>query len=95
MSGSFDPYHKWLGIPPRDQPANHYRLLGLNLFESDGEVIKLAADRQIGYVAGIQPDDHTDAADRLLIQLGEARDCLLDPEKKKLYDEGLSDGQKG
>jgi len=23
----FDPYHKWLGIPPAEQPLNHYRLL--------------------------------------------------------------------
>ncbi len=30
---NFDPYHKWLGIPPDEQPANHYRLLGLELFE--------------------------------------------------------------
>ncbi len=36
---TFAPYHKWLGIPPADQPANHYRLLGLNLFESDPDVI--------------------------------------------------------
>jgi hypothetical protein len=28
-----DPYDEWLGIPPKDQPPNHYRLLGLELFE--------------------------------------------------------------
>lgn len=27
MGVPFDPYHKWLGIPPKDQPPNHYRLL--------------------------------------------------------------------
>lgn len=31
---NFDPYHKWLGIPPDEQPANDYRLLGHGLFES-------------------------------------------------------------
>ncbi len=41
----FDPYHKWLGIPAKDQPANHYRLLGLDLFEADAEVIESAAMR--------------------------------------------------
>jgi hypothetical protein len=28
MAG-FDPYHVWLGIPPHEQPPNHYRLLGI------------------------------------------------------------------
>ena len=27
----FDPYRKWLGIPPQEQPPNHYRLLGIGL----------------------------------------------------------------
>ena len=43
MSTSFDPYHKWLGIPPDQQPAHHYRLLGIGLFESDADVIEAAA----------------------------------------------------
>mgnify|MGYP001446848472 CR=1 FL=1 len=38
----FDPYHKWLGIPPHDQPADHYRLLGIERFENDVDVISLA-----------------------------------------------------
>jgi hypothetical protein len=25
----FDPYRKWLGIPPKDQPPHYYRLLGI------------------------------------------------------------------
>ena len=44
MAEGFDPYHKWLGIPPKDQPPNHYRLLGIELFESDPEVIDMAAE---------------------------------------------------
>jgi hypothetical protein len=43
----FDPYYKWLGIPPKDQPANHYRLLGVSLFEPDPEVIASAADSRM------------------------------------------------
>ena len=34
MSESFDPYHKWLGISPKDQPPNHYRLLAIDEFEA-------------------------------------------------------------
>jgi hypothetical protein len=47
MTMSFDPYHKWLGIPSREQPPNHYRLLGISLFESDPDVIDAAANRQM------------------------------------------------
>jgi hypothetical protein len=35
IAQEFDPYHRWLGIPPNQQPANLYRLLGIELFESD------------------------------------------------------------
>src|SRR5262245_33497292 len=54
VQAGFDPYHKWLGIPPKDQPANHYRLLGLALFEHDAEVIESAADRQMAHVRTYQ-----------------------------------------
>ena len=37
----FNAYHKWLGIPPEEQPPNHYRLLGIALFEKD--TIKLTS----------------------------------------------------
>jgi len=43
---AFDPYHRWLGIPPAEQPPNHYRLLSLPLFESDLDVIETAVERQ-------------------------------------------------
>ena len=47
MSEQFDAYHKWLGIPPKDQPPHHYRLLGLDPFESDPAVIEKIARRDI------------------------------------------------
>jgi hypothetical protein len=28
MPEAFDPYHKWLAIPPEEQPPHHYRLWG-------------------------------------------------------------------
>ncbi len=27
--GPFDPYYRWLSIPREEQPADHYRLLGI------------------------------------------------------------------
>ena len=56
---SFDPYYDWLGIPPAESAGggpNHYRLLGLQVFESNPRVIENAADRLMtqlrGFAAG-------------------------------------------
>ena len=43
MPESFDAYHKWLGIPADQQPADHYRLLGIGAFEADPDVIEAVA----------------------------------------------------
>ena len=48
----YDVYHLWLGIPPEEQPPNHYRLLGVPAFEQNVEVIRNAADRQNLGLAG-------------------------------------------
>jgi hypothetical protein len=40
MADSFDPYYKWLAIPPQEQPPNYYRLLGVPVFTSDPEVLE-------------------------------------------------------
>ncbi len=85
----FDPYRKWLGIPEWEQPPNHYRLLGINLFENDLDVIETAADRQMGHIRNYQAGKHSQLSQRLLNELSAARVCLLNPEKKKAYDEKL------
>jgi len=66
MSQDFDPYHKWIGIRPKDQPPNHYRLLGLELFESDPDVIDAAAFRQTTHVCAYQLGPHSDCWQKLL-----------------------------
>ena len=58
MAHSFDPYHQWLGISPKDQPPNHYRLLGVDLFESDLDVISNAADQRMAHVRSFQTGQH-------------------------------------
>jgi WD40 repeat protein/tetratricopeptide (TPR) repeat protein len=85
----FDVYHKWLGIPPSEQPPNQYRLLGVSLFESDPEVIDAAANRQMSYVQGFANSEHAAASQAMLNELSEARLCLLDPWKKSVYDETM------
>jgi tetratricopeptide (TPR) repeat protein len=85
----FDPYHKWLGIPSSEQPPNHYRLLGISLFESDPDVIDAAANRQMSYIQGFANSEHGALSQRILNELAEARLCLLDTQRKGEYDEAL------
>lgn len=89
MSETFDPYHKWLGIPPADQPASYYRLLGIAEFESDADVIQFAADRQMAHVRSFQTGRHAAESQRLLNELSTARVVLLKPERKTAYDAEL------
>jgi len=89
MTGQFDPYHAWLGIPPRHQPPNHYRLLGVQAFESDADVIGNAADRQMGHLRTYQTGKHEALSQRLLNEIAAAKVCLLNPQKKASYDERL------
>jgi hypothetical protein len=85
----FDPYYKWLGIPPKDQPPHIYRLLALEPFESDIEVIDAAANRQMAYVHQRATGEHAAWSQKLLNELSVARLCLLDPQKKAAYDARL------
>lgn len=89
MAETFDPYRKWLGIPTQDQPPHHYRLLGIELFESDPDVIDHAADRQMAHVRGFQSGQNSAASQKLLSELSAARVCLLNAEKKSAYDTQL------
>jgi len=86
MSETFDPYRKWLGIPPKDRPPHHYRLLGIPLFEDDSDVIENAADRQMAHVRSFQSGKNSEHSQRLLNELAAAKVCLLNPQRKQQYD---------
>jgi formylglycine-generating enzyme required for sulfatase activity len=85
----FDPYHRWLGIPPKDQPPNHYRLLGVELFEADPDVIENAADKQTVHLRTFQLSKYRDLAEELLNEVASARICLLNPPTRAIYDAQL------
>lgn len=85
----FDPYLQWLGIRDPQRPPNHYRLLGLELFEANESVIANAADRQMAHVRTFQSGQHAETSQRVLNELAAARVCLLKPEKKAAYDQQL------
>ena len=86
MSEQFDAYHKWLGILPKDQPPNAYRLLGLELFEDDADTISHAADRQMAHIRTFQTGRYSQQSQWLLNQLSAARVLLPNPAKKAQYD---------
>jgi hypothetical protein len=89
MSDSFDPYYIWLGIPPKDQPPNHYRLLGIQELEENMDVIDAAANRQTTYLHEMAAGPHRKESQQLLNELAGARRCLLNPEHKRQYDAKL------
>lgn len=89
MADEFDPYRSWLGIRDAKRPPNHYRLLGLEAFEDDAEVISNAADRQMSHVRTFQAGKYSEISQRLLNELSGARLTLLDVKRKKPYDEKL------
>jgi len=85
----FDAYHKWMGIPAAEQPADFYRLLGLARFESDPDVIDAAANKQMAYLRGCAKGDHADLAEEILNEVARARLCLLNEQQKSAYDADL------
>jgi hypothetical protein len=89
MAEKFDPYYKWLGIPPKDQPPHHYRLLGIELFETDRDVIDAAANRLMGYLKELAAGDDASHSQKLLNEISRARLCLLNKDKKAAYDREL------
>ena len=90
MSADFDPYHKWLGIPKDQRPPTYYQLLGITPDEQDAEVIEEAAVRQTTHVRAYQMGPHAAECTRILNELAQARQTLLNPAKRKAYDERLA-----
>jgi hypothetical protein len=86
---AFDPYYQWLGIPPKYQPPDHYRLLGLEQFENNSEVIRDAVARQMAHVRTYQLGPQLALSQKILNELGAAKACLSDPKKKAAYDAQL------
>lgn len=86
----FDPYHKWLGIPPDQRPPTYYQLLGVSPGEEDVEVIEEAAIRQAAHLRTYQIGPHATECTRVLTEIAEARRVLRDPAKRRTYDQSLA-----
>jgi hypothetical protein len=89
MGTAFDPYHKWLGIPPDRQPPDHYTLLAVQVFEKDPDVIDSAADQRMSHLRKFQTGQYSDLSQKLLNEVANARVCLLNAAKKAEYDRKL------
>ena len=89
MPKEFNPYHKWLGIPPNQQPANHYQLLGIANFENDLEVISAAADRQMAHLRTKSSGNSSDLSEKLLNEIAQAKIVLLNNDKREAYNKAL------
>lgn len=89
MTRPFDAYHVWLGIPPGEQPPDHYRLLGIPLFERDPDVIEQAAERQTAFLRQMETGPHGETVRRILREVAQARATLLNPATRATYDEVL------
>jgi len=76
-------YRKLLGI--KEDSPDHYQLLRIERFESDPDVISIAADRQMVYLRTLRNSD----AEQLLNEVSAARVCLLNPARKAEYDRSL------
>lgn len=85
----FDPYYKWLGISPKDRPLTYYRLLGLERFESDEELIGTAVARQRASLAALVSEEYAGVAAKLLKQIESAGEVLRDPRRRAAYDAKL------
>ncbi|MEX2559796.1 MAG: HEAT repeat domain-containing protein, partial [Pirellulales bacterium] len=89
MADTFDPYHKWLGIPEDQRPATHYQLLGISPDEHDQAVIAAAVARVSAYIRNFSASRHSQEAARILQEITAAQACLLDPGRRAVYDAAL------
>ena len=89
VADEFDPYYTWLGIRPEEQPADHYRLIGLRQFEGNADVISNALDQKMQFLRTMQVGKRSALSQKLLNEISAAGGCLLDPQKKQAYDKEL------
>jgi len=80
---------EWLGIPATEQPPNHYRLLGLPLFETDRAKIDAAAEDAMARVRKAAGREQMELAGKVLTMLKSARTCLLNDAVRQEYDARL------
>ena len=89
MPDAFDPYYEWLGIPPKHQPADYFRLLGVDSDESDPKVIEHASKQRLAYLRTLQTGPRAKIANQILNEVVRAKRTLLDPNLRQAYEAKL------
>ncbi len=84
-----NPYHTILGLDSAVTEPDHYELLGLQLFEDDEQAIRQAAQTQYDAAYNWRLSEYYADAKRLMDEVVDARDELLDSDAKQEYDEAL------
>ena len=80
-----DPYD-WLGVPKGTRPPTHYQLLGLDPAVAEPAAVRAATDRQLRSLMPHLTGPDALAAEQVWTELEEARDTLLDPDRRAHYD---------
>ncbi len=89
MSAPFDPYYTWLGIAPTEQPADYYRLLGVQRFEANADAIQSAMDQRMHFLRTLQVGPRSALSQSLLNEVAHVGACLLNSSDKAVYDRKL------
>jgi hypothetical protein len=76
---------RWLDLPDKDWPPDHYRLLGLPAGEADVHQIEQRVHERL---ATVRPNQlaHPEQATEAMNRLAQAFVCLTDPKAKAAYD---------
>ncbi|MDD5055727.1 MAG: hypothetical protein PHZ00_05685 [Candidatus Peribacteraceae bacterium] len=83
----FDPLLEWFGVPP--DAHTFYAVLGIDPGETDGPTIEAAAKDRLEYLKRHLNGSHADAAQRVRKIVEDAQTCLLDPKKRRAYNEKI------
>lgn len=89
-----DAYTEYLDLPPGHRPPHLYELLGLELFCSHPERIRMAARKQFRRIKPFE--DHPQRETRetiqdIMTQVATAHVVLTDPDQKERYDQALAE----
>ena len=85
----FAAYHEWLGIPLREEPPNHYEILGIPLFETNKTVISNGAARRVTFLQSMVAGGFAELAQEIQKEVSKAKLCLLKDASREAYQKAL------
>lgn len=83
-------YQKYLGVAGRQDPPDHYTLLGIQPLESDPDTIRAALKRRLDLLETKKDDENASEILRLEKELNEAAECLTSEGARDSYERGVT-----